>query len=133
MIKTLTLVLVMGLSTSLSAQFLLRTEKVTDKQWRRTDQILINLDTMPDIQFAFIRHHRGLGKMKTITFDIGDGYKWQLVDKNSKPLEADNLIDGFNLLYKLNWVFYSSIDNITVIEGLGTNANDLLYKRRETK
>lgn len=89
--KTLTLALILGCATALSAQYLHRTEKVTGKQWSRTDQFLINLDTMPDIQFAFVRHGNRWGTRKIFTFDIGDGFKWELVDKDSKLIEADNI------------------------------------------
>ncbi len=131
--KTLTLALILGLTTALSAQYLHRTEKVTGKQWSRTDQFLINLDTMPDIQFAFVRLGNRWGTSKTFTFDIGDGFKWELVDKDSKLIEADNMVEGFNLLYRLNWVYHSAIVNVSVLNGLGSTSNDLLFKRREGK
>lgn len=88
---------------------------------------------MPDIQFAFVRHNIRWGKYSSFTFDIGDGFKWELVDKDSKPIEVENMIDGFNILYKLNWVYHSSIVNVSVIGGMGSSSSDLLYKRRETK
>ena len=128
--KIVTLLFLLSCTTFASAQLLHRTEKIKSDQWKRTDQILINLDTMPDIQFAFIKYGNRWGSGKRFTFNIGDGYKWQLVDAASKPIEADNPVEAFNLMYKYNWVFQTAISQVIVVEGGGGNRNDFVFKRK---
>jgi hypothetical protein len=87
--KTLTLVLFLGLTSTLSAQFLLRTETTKVKNVSYTKNIVINLDTMPYVSFISVfsntptvEHGRHTG------MDIGDGYSWIWIDETLLPIRA---------------------------------------------
>jgi hypothetical protein len=131
--KTLTLAFVLGLTTAVSAQFLMRTQKFEDKKGAYTKQFVINLDTIPHIQYLTVTFESSWMTGNFVSFYFGEGYKWTLVNAASEPILVRDKVRLFNLMYEMNWVFQMPLSSISIENGNGGSYIEWLFKRRETK
>lgn len=138
--KIWTLAFVLGLTTAVSAQLLFNGQGTKDKKGEWVKKVVINLDTLPYVQYLTVDlvYDRDIGYR--YIFNLGDGNEWQLVDETHTPIRIRNKTALFNLMYDMKWVFQIPLDRLRVSENRefrevrrGILESELLFKRRETK
>lgn len=131
--KALTFALVLGFTTAVSAQFLTRTQRFKVKNSYYDKQFVINLDTMPQVQFISVCFNCWYEDTNLDLFDIGDGLVWKWVDETLKPIKTKGDIDGLNRFAKLNWMLQMPLYSMRTDANGGNSSKEWLFKRRETK
>ena len=129
----LTLIVLLGFTTALSAQFIRHSEKGKDKNENNDKQKLINLDTMQHIHYATISFQRRWEGEPALIFNFGDPDYWILVDAHGNRLLARDKPALFNLMHRLNWDFLMPLSSISIENGKGDSQSEWLFKRREVK
>ncbi|MBL7813555.1 MAG: hypothetical protein JNL70_01025 [Saprospiraceae bacterium] len=128
--KTLTFVLALGFTTAVHAQFLQRTQRVNVKNGYYDKTIIINLDTMPQVQFVSVCFNCWYKGEEAIDMvDIGDGLTWKWVDATFKPINTKGDVDGLNKFTQLNWVLQTHKHSMR--EESGSFHESWLFKRKE--
>ena len=117
--KIVTIALILGLTTSVSAQFLSRTQKIEDKKGTYNKLIVINLDTMPHIQYLTVTFESSWMTGSLVSFYYGDGIKWTLADEASIPIRVRDKVHLFNLMYEKGWAFQMPLSSLSIENGTG--------------